>query len=119
MMATANFSAAIEDLKRRIHGIATALVGRDGQVRFASVPDGTYAETFAIMCATMFGAAATANTELARGRAIRVVVEGDDSTTVIVGAGRWALLAVVVPNDGDLARVFAEVERFADLLRVD
>jgi predicted regulator of Ras-like GTPase activity (Roadblock/LC7/MglB family) len=63
-MATGNVGTVIKDLKARIGGTATAPVSRDGLILFADVPAGVYTETFALKCATILGAAATANTEL-------------------------------------------------------
>ena len=117
-MATGNVGAVVKDLKTRIGGIATALVSRDGLVLYADVPAGVYTETFAIMCATILGAAATANTELNRSAPERILVEGSDSKTVIVGCGKKALLVAVVDQSADVPKVFAEVGRVADLLKV-
>ncbi len=109
----------VHGLKTRIGGIATALVSRDGLVLYADVPAGVYTETFAIMCATILGAAATANTELNRAPPERIVIEGNDSKTIIVGSGKKALLVSVVDQSADLTKVLAEVVKVADLLRVD
>ena len=117
MMATGSVGAVIKDLKSRINGIATALVSRDGLVLYADVPAGVYTETFAIMCATILGAAATANTELNRSPPERIVIEGNDSKTIIVGSGKKALLVAVVDQSADANRVLAEVAKVADLLK--
>ena len=117
MMATSNVGAVIKDLKARIGGLATALVSRDGLVLYADVPAGVYTETFAIMCATILGAAATANTELNRAPPDRIVIEGTDSKTIIVGSGKKALLVAVVEQTSDSARVLAEVGKVAELLK--
>ncbi len=119
MMATGNVGAVIKDLKSRISGIATALVSRDGLVLYADVPAGVYTETFAIMCATILGAAATANTELNRSPPERIVVDGPDSKTIIVGSGKKALLVAVVDQTADVARVLAEVAKVADALKTN
>ena len=116
-MATGNVGAVIKDLKTKVGGIATALVSRDGLVLYADVPAGVYTETFAIMCATILGAAATANTELNRAPPERIVVEGNDSRTIIVGSGKKALLVAVVDQTADVAKVLDEVAKVADLLR--
>ncbi len=116
MMATGNVGAAVQDLHRRISAIATAWISRDGQILSADLPSEVYAETFAIMCATVLGAGATASAELNRSPPDRVVLHGGDSTTVIVGSGRKAMLVAVVDSSADLARVLAEVTNFADLL---
>ena len=117
MMATANAHAAIQDLKSRISGIAVALVSRDGQVLSAEVPAGTYAETFAIMCATVLGAAVAANRELNRAAPDRAVIRAGDATTLIVGAGRAAMLVAMVEPDADTDLVLREVTRFAELFQ--
>ncbi|HXQ93568.1 MAG TPA: roadblock/LC7 domain-containing protein [Thermoplasmata archaeon] len=116
-MATGNVGAVIKDLKTRIGGIAAALVSRDGLVLYADVPAGVYTETFAIMCATILGAAATANTELNRAPPEKIVIEGNDSKTVIVGSGKKALLVAVVDQSADANRVLAEVGKVAELLK--
>ena len=118
MMATGNVGTVIKDLKARIAGTATALVSRDGLVLYADVPAGVYTETFAIMCATILGAAATANTELNRSPPDRIVVEGTDSRTVIVGCGKKALLVAVVDHQADIGKILTEVAKVADLLKV-
>ncbi len=116
-MATGNVGAVIKELKTRISGIATALVSRDGLVLYADVPAGVYTETFAIMCATILGAAATANTELNRSPPDRIVVEGTDSRTIIVGSGKKALLVAVVDQSADVDHVVDEATKVAEMLK--
>jgi predicted regulator of Ras-like GTPase activity (Roadblock/LC7/MglB family) len=117
MMAAGNVGGAIKDLKNRISALATALVSRDGLVLFADVPAGVYTETFAIMCATILGAAATANTELNRAPPERILIEGNDSKTLIVGSGKKALLVAVVDQSADTNRVLAELVRTAEAVK--
>lgn len=117
MMATGNVGTVIKELKQRIGGTATALVSRDGLVLYADVPAGVYTETFAIMCATILGAAATANTELNRSPPERIVIEGHDSKTIIVGSGKKALLVAVVDQSADTQKVLAEATKVAELLK--
>jgi predicted regulator of Ras-like GTPase activity (Roadblock/LC7/MglB family) len=116
-MATGNVGTVIRDLKSRIGGIATALVSRDGLVLYADVPSGVYTETFAIMCATILGAAATANTELNRSPPEKIVIEGNDSKTIIVGSGKKALLVAVVEHTSETNQVLQEVGKVAELLK--
>ena len=118
-MATGNVGTVIKDLKARIGGIATALVSRDGLVLYADVPAGVYTETFAIMCATILGAAATANTELNRAPPEQIVIQGNDSRTVIVGSGKKALLVAVIDQTADVTKVLAEVTKVAELLKAN
>lgn len=117
MMAAGNVGAVIKDLKGRIGAVASALVSRDGLVLYADVPAGVYTETFAIMCATILGAAATANTELNRSPPDRIVIEGSDSKTLIVGSGKKALLVAVVDQSADTTKVLAELAKVAEMVK--
>ena len=116
MMATLNVGSVVQDLKTRIGAIATAVVSRDGLVLYAAVPTGVCAETFAIMCATIFGAASTASTELNRAPPEAIVIEGSDSKTIIAGCRKTGLLVAVVDHRADLTRVLREAAKFAGLL---
>ncbi|HTT44915.1 MAG TPA: roadblock/LC7 domain-containing protein [Thermoplasmata archaeon] len=115
-MAARNVGALLGDLKNRIGAIATALVSRNGLVVHAEMPSGGHAETFAVMCATILGAAATARSEVGRTPPERIVVEGGGSQLIMVPAGRQALLVAAVDESTELRAVVDEVARFADLL---
>jgi predicted regulator of Ras-like GTPase activity (Roadblock/LC7/MglB family) len=119
MMANATIRTAIGDLKTRLSAIGVALVSRDGQVLCSELPAGVYAETFAIMCATVLGAAVTAHRELDRRAPERVVIEGPDSTTVIAGCGRKALLIAMVDATTETTKLLGEIAKFSDLLEVN
>lgn len=93
---------ALRELRTSLGAIAAAVVSRDGLVVSADLPEGAYADTFAIMCATMLGAASTAHSELRAGIPDRIIVESDETRTIIVGAGRKALLVTVVGRGLDL-----------------
>ncbi len=116
MWATVSAATMVKDLKTRTGAIATALISRDGVVLFADLPDGVYAETFAIMCATVMGAAVTANFELGRTAPDRVVAESDSSETLIVGAGPQALLVAVLARPSDRAAALERMSEFASAL---
>lgn len=117
MIATESVAAVLTDLKSRIGGIATALVSRNGLVLFADLPEGAFAETFAIMSATILGAATTAYQELNRAGPQRIVVAGPDSTCVITESGENTLLVAVVAGSADPLSVVTEMGKFADLLK--
>jgi uncharacterized protein len=117
MMALGNAGDVIRDLNARIGGKATAIVSRNGVVLFAVVPSGVYVDTFAIMCATVLGAATAASTELHRAAPERILIEGADSTTLILGTGGKALLVSVVDRSADTAQVLQEVAQVSEMLR--
>ena len=118
MMASRTVAPVLEDLRRRVGGLAAALVARDGAVLFADLSEGLFAETFAIMCATMVGAGVAANAELGQGPPERIVIEAADTRTLIVSGGTGAILVVVVDLSADLSNVREEVGRFTDLLGI-
>ena len=116
MMATRNVGAVLGDLKNRIGAIATAFAVRNGAVIHSELPEGCYAESFAVMCATILGAAVTASIEVGRAPPERIVVEGPGSRLIIAPAGAKALLVVAVDQSTELRSVVEEVARFAGLL---
>ncbi len=116
MWAHPSPSAVLEDLKSRTGSLGAALLSRDGTVLFASLPDGIYADTFAILWATLYGAAVTANLEMGRAPPGRITVDGTDSRTLVLGAGSKAVLVLVLEAHADVDRVRAEADRFVDLL---
>lgn len=117
MMVIEEPGAALADLRQRIGGTATALISRDGTVLCAEMPNEGYLEAFGVMCATVFGAAVTANAELGRGLPNRVVVEGGDSMMIVLPSGSKKLLVAVLAGSADVGSSLAEVAAFADLLR--
>jgi predicted regulator of Ras-like GTPase activity (Roadblock/LC7/MglB family) len=80
---------------KKLEGVdATAVVSRDGILVGAEIPPEVHGETFAIMSATMLGAAITANSELNKNMPSKVVVESDDGMTIVAGAGINSILVV-------------------------
>lgn len=116
-MAAEDINTVIKKLKDDLQAHACALVSRDGLVLSAEVPNGVYTETFAIMCATILGAAATANTELSRAPPEQIVVEGADSKTLIVGSGKKALLVAVVGHEADTHNSLKELILVAEQVK--
>jgi predicted regulator of Ras-like GTPase activity (Roadblock/LC7/MglB family) len=84
----------------------------------ADLPEGVSMETFAIMCATLLGAASTAHSELRIGTPLHVVVESEDAKMVVVGAGRKALIVAVIGRKGDASRVLAKLDELAETLKM-
>ena len=114
-MPTEAVNEVVKDLKTRIGAVASALVSKDGMVLYADLPDGVQTETFAMMCATILGAAATANIELNRAPLAHIIVDGPDSKTLIVGSGKKAFLVAVVDHNADTKNVLMEMSKVAEL----
>lgn len=84
----------------------------------SDVPEGVSSETFAIMCATLLGAASTANSELRVGTPHNVVVESDDAKMVVVGAGRRTLIVTVLPSRGDVALAKKKLDELVETIKM-
>lgn len=117
MMATGSIGGVLRDLRSRMGGIGTALVSRSGRVLFADLPGGVFAETFAFVRASTLGAATAADGELNLVGPERIVIEGRDSTTVIVPSRDDALLVAVVGGSAESETALSEVAKFADFLK--
>lgn len=113
MMTVGAIGSAVESLRARLEALAVALVSRDGLVLHASLPAGVYAETFSIMCATVFGAAAAAHLELHQALPGWVVLEGPETRTFLVRSGSGSLLVAVLEVRGDRSSALTELQQAA------
>lgn len=109
---------ALRSLRQSCGAVASAVISRDGLVIAADLPEGVSMETFAIMCATLLGAASTANSELRIGTPVHVVVESEDAKMVVVGAGRKALTVAVISRKSDPAIVLEKLDELAETLKM-
>jgi predicted regulator of Ras-like GTPase activity (Roadblock/LC7/MglB family) len=109
---------ALRALRQSCGAIASAVISRDGLMIAADVPEGVSMETFGIMCATLLGAASTANSELRIGTPIHVTVETEDAKMLVVGAGRKALVVTVVGRKGDANLAVKKLDEIAEALKM-
>jgi predicted regulator of Ras-like GTPase activity (Roadblock/LC7/MglB family) len=112
-----NMNDVVKNLKINTGALAVAVVSRDGLVIAAEMPPGVYTETFAIMCATILGASITALSELKRTTPERVIIESSDTRTIILGAGKKALLICVVDSAKDMNVVLPECQKAVDAIK--
>lgn len=96
---------------------ACAAVSRDGLLIRSSLQKEQFAESFAAMSATMLGAAETASIELGKGVPNRVIVESSEGRLIAVGAGRKALLVVIVSQEAGLGLILLELDKAAISLK--
>ena len=109
---------ALRALRQSCGAIASAVISRDGLVIAADVPEGVSMETFGIMCATLLGAASTANSELRIGTPIHVTVETEDAKMLVVGAGRRALIVTVIGRKSDPVATLKKLDEIAETLKM-
>ena len=119
MMAHGTIGTAIHELRHRVEGIAVAFVSCDGELLFSDAPGFDHLETFAVMCATVLGAAGAAAVEMNRSPPDRVLLEGPDAWAAVVRSGAKAFLVAVLEPTADRARVLEAAGRLAEALRVD
>ena len=109
---------ALRALREEFGAFASAIVSRDGLIMAGDIPEDVSGETFGIMCATLLGAASTAHSELKTGTPNGVVVDSEDSTMILVGAGRKALIVAVMPREVDCDAARAKLDHLAETLKL-
>ncbi len=87
-----DYENIIKDMKKRFSLSAAGFISRDGMPKYVEVPDGTYPETFSIMCATVLGAASTAAMELGQESPDSLIAETGKMKLYILPAGIKGLL---------------------------
>ncbi len=104
-------SGILDTLMGKKGVLGSAMISRDGGVLMADLPAGIHSETFAIMCATIIGAAHTINSDLGIGSPDNIVVDAQKGKFVISKAGKKELLAVVIDENYDLSEFQDAMEK--------
>ena len=94
----------LEDISNRVKCNGIALIARDGSTLSSSLGEDVSIDTFAIMSATMLGAADTASREIGKSTIRKMVVKNEDGQIAIYPAGQRNLLVMVfdsMPDDLD------------------
>jgi predicted regulator of Ras-like GTPase activity (Roadblock/LC7/MglB family) len=81
------------------------LIARDGTILAADIPEGENLESFAIMMATIIGAAVTASNQLKRSPPGTVISESEDLKIVIYSKGGKAFLAFILPKGKSVKKI--------------
>jgi len=101
----------LRDLREGNSSVYWALMARDGVVLTSELPEGVHNDTFAIMCATMLGAALTLNSEFPEGDVERIIVEAGRYRVIVIGLDIERLMAVVVPRNMDMSSLLVYVQK--------
>ena len=94
----------LEDIQNTIDCKGIAFVARDGSTLSTRLDQGVAMDTFAIMSATMLGAAATASREVGQTQLKKIVINNAEGTVIVYPSGKRNLLVLVfdkVPDDLD------------------
>ena len=97
----ADIESIVKELKERFTLIAAGFISRDGMPKYVEVPEGSYAETFSIMCATVLGAASTAAMELGQDAPDSLTAETEKFKLYIVPGGMKGLLVAAKEKGGN------------------
>jgi predicted regulator of Ras-like GTPase activity (Roadblock/LC7/MglB family) len=101
----------LNDLKRAGDIRALAVVSREGLPVTSLMPPDIHAETFAIMSATMLGAAETAALEMKQAIPDRLIVETDESKLLIMGAGDKMMLVVLAGSKSGVENIITDMDQ--------
>ncbi|MFQ5611911.1 MAG: roadblock/LC7 domain-containing protein [Anaerolineae bacterium] len=102
----------LADLCRRAPETVSAIVAtRDGFSVASGLPETTDREddTIAAATARILDVANDISQQLDQGHLGRILIEGEQRTTIVTGAGRDTALAVVVPAEAPLGRVMSAI----------
>lgn len=109
---TAPAPAPIEELKTAVGAVAVAIVSDDGRMLHSALPSGVSAETFAVMSATIVGAAATVSSDLKQTPPDHIVIRGVDFTTILARFDPMSLLIIVVGASADPDQLLHQIDEF-------
>lgn len=79
-------------------GVHYALVSREGLPVSSKLPNNVHEETFAIMSATMLGAASTVNNELRGDEPQFITVKANEFETFLCGVTKDLLVVLIIPK---------------------
>jgi predicted regulator of Ras-like GTPase activity (Roadblock/LC7/MglB family) len=90
--------------------IGSAIIGRDGNIISTDMPEDANLENFAIMMATLLGAAITAASEIKITRPSTISAESKDSSIMVHSIGGKSFIAVVLPKDRNVPDILEKCE---------
>ncbi len=92
----------------------SAVMNKDGTPIASDLPGDVNHHTFSIMCATVMGAARTANSEFDMKPLEKISIDSVDRNIIIVNAGRNMVLSAVIKSSEDFKHVEDSIYKAAD-----
>lgn len=96
--------------------ILSALVVSDDGLNVASGIPHEDDDTVALVASDLIDMAQDFSSRLEQGKLTRILLEGENRTTVVVNAGARTVLAVLVPADAKLGLVTLSMRHAADMI---
>jgi predicted regulator of Ras-like GTPase activity (Roadblock/LC7/MglB family) len=104
--------APIEELKTSVEAVAVAIVSDDGRMLQGALPSGVSDESFAVMSATIVGAAATVSSDLKQTPPDHIIIRGNDFTMIVARFDAGSLLVTVVGTAADPDQLTHRIDEF-------
>ena len=109
---TAPALTPIDEFKTALAAVAVAIVSDDGRMLQSALPSGVSAESFAVMSATIVGAAATVSSDLKQTPPDHIVIRGTDFITILARFNSESLLVTVVGSTVDPDQLLHQIDEF-------
>jgi uncharacterized protein len=102
----------IEDLKTALEAVAVAVVSDDGRMLHSALPSGVPDDSFAVMSATIVGAAATVSSDLKQTPPDHIIIRGNGFTMILARFDEASLLVTVVGATADPDQMLHRIDEF-------
>ncbi|MBE7551473.1 MAG: roadblock/LC7 domain-containing protein [Anaerolineales bacterium] len=106
----------LDELVSHNPDILSALVVSDDGLNVASGIPHEDDDTVALVASDLIDMAEEFSSRLAQGRLNRILLEGENRTTVVVNAGSHTVLAVLIPADAKLGLVTLSMRQAANTI---
>jgi predicted regulator of Ras-like GTPase activity (Roadblock/LC7/MglB family) len=105
----------LKDLRETTPGVrGAAIVSSEGLVVAAGLPADVDGDQLAAVAGSLLSFGQRACDQLKQGKLVRLLVEGENSTTIVVDATSQVALAVVVEKGAKLGIVFLRVRQIGE-----
>jgi predicted regulator of Ras-like GTPase activity (Roadblock/LC7/MglB family) len=106
----------LDELISRNPDILSALVVSDDGLNVASGIPHTDDDSIALVASDLIDMAEEFSSRLEQGKLNRILLEGENRTTVVVNAGEHTVLAVLIPAEAKLGLITLSMRHAADLI---
>ena len=107
-------SEILDELTSRNPDVLSALVVSDDGLNVASGIPHSDDDSIALTASDLVDMASDFSRRLEQGHLVRIVLEGEKRTTIVVNAGSRTILAVLVPAEAKLGLVALSMRQAAD-----
>ncbi|MEM0160721.1 MAG: roadblock/LC7 domain-containing protein [Thermoplasmata archaeon] len=95
----------LENLKKELHLTGVAIIRRDGTMEDSVLSEQLNKDTFSIMCATIYGAAITANNELKYKNLKKIIIDTESGFLMLLPYKDRHFLISIMPQNSNLDEI--------------